>query len=64
MPDAEPAGFLALALGKHGAQELNYSSDIDVSLFWDPDRVAGALAELRTTCAFFKVLGAYPVDPR
>ncbi|MFN5244593.1 MAG: glutamine-synthetase adenylyltransferase, partial [Novosphingobium sp.] len=29
VPDAEPAGFLALALGKHGAQELNYSSDID-----------------------------------
>ncbi|MFN5902542.1 MAG: glutamine-synthetase adenylyltransferase, partial [Novosphingobium sp.] len=24
VPDAEPAGFLALALGKHGAGELNY----------------------------------------
>ena len=36
MPDATPAGFLALALGKHGAQELNYSSDIDPILLYDP----------------------------
>ncbi|MCK9541010.1 MAG: bifunctional [glutamine synthetase] adenylyltransferase/[glutamine synthetase]-adenylyl-L-tyrosine phosphorylase [Novosphingobium sp.] len=35
-PDAEPAGFLALALGKHGACELNYSSDIDPILLYDP----------------------------
>ncbi len=34
--DAEPAGFLALALGKLGAQELNYSSDIDPILLYDP----------------------------
>ncbi|MCZ8172700.1 MAG: bifunctional [glutamine synthetase] adenylyltransferase/[glutamine synthetase]-adenylyl-L-tyrosine phosphorylase [Brevundimonas sp.] len=36
VPDAEPAGFLALALGKHGAGELNYSSDIDPILLYDP----------------------------
>ena len=36
VPDAEPAGFLALALGKHGARELNYSSDIDPILLYDP----------------------------
>ncbi|MBS0474875.1 MAG: bifunctional [glutamate--ammonia ligase]-adenylyl-L-tyrosine phosphorylase/[glutamate--ammonia-ligase] adenylyltransferase, partial [Proteobacteria bacterium] len=36
LPDAEPAGFLALALGKHGARELNYSSDIDPILLYDP----------------------------
>ncbi|MBS0481647.1 MAG: bifunctional [glutamine synthetase] adenylyltransferase/[glutamine synthetase]-adenylyl-L-tyrosine phosphorylase [Proteobacteria bacterium] len=36
VPDAEPAGFLALALGKHGAMELNYSSDIDPILLYDP----------------------------
>lgn len=36
VPDAEPAGFIALALGKHGAQELNYSSDIDPILLYDP----------------------------
>ncbi len=37
VPDAEPAGFCALALGKHGAQELNYSSDIDPILLYDPE---------------------------
>jgi glutamate-ammonia-ligase adenylyltransferase len=39
MPDAEPIGFSAIALGKHGAQELNYSSDIDPILLYDPDRL-------------------------
>ncbi len=34
--DAEPAGMTALALGKHGARELNYSSDIDPILLYDP----------------------------
>ncbi|WP_338446908.1 bifunctional [glutamate--ammonia ligase]-adenylyl-L-tyrosine phosphorylase/[glutamate--ammonia-ligase] adenylyltransferase [Pelagerythrobacter marensis] len=34
---AAPAGFLALALGKHGAGELNYSSDIDPILLYDPE---------------------------
>ena len=36
LPEAEPAGFIALALGKHGAGELNYSSDIDPILLYDP----------------------------
>ncbi|HSG34619.1 MAG TPA: bifunctional [glutamate--ammonia ligase]-adenylyl-L-tyrosine phosphorylase/[glutamate--ammonia-ligase] adenylyltransferase [Sphingomonadaceae bacterium] len=36
VPDAQSAGFTALALGKHGAQELNYSSDIDPILLYDP----------------------------
>lgn len=36
-PDADPTGFCAIALGKHGAQELNYSSDIDPILLYDPD---------------------------
>ncbi|NVE95257.1 bifunctional [glutamine synthetase] adenylyltransferase/[glutamine synthetase]-adenylyl-L-tyrosine phosphorylase [Altererythrobacter lutimaris] len=35
--DAQPAGMIALALGKHGAGELNYSSDIDPILLYDPD---------------------------
>jgi len=38
-PDAEPTGFVALALGKHGSQELNYSSDIDPILLYDPLRL-------------------------
>ncbi|BBC71217.1 [glutamate--ammonia-ligase] adenylyltransferase [Altererythrobacter sp. B11] len=37
VPDAEPAGFFALALGKHGSEELNYSSDIDPILLFDPE---------------------------
>ncbi len=39
VPDAEPAGFSAIALGKHGAGELNYSSDIDPILLYDPERL-------------------------
>ena len=31
------SGFIALALGKHGAGELNYSSDIDPILLYDPE---------------------------
>ena len=39
VPDADPAGFIALALGKHGARELNYSSDIDPILLFDPEKL-------------------------
>jgi glutamate-ammonia-ligase adenylyltransferase len=31
------AGFFLVAMGKHGARELNYSSDIDISVFYDPE---------------------------
>ena len=38
--EAGPApGYFVLALGKHGAFELNYSSDIDVTVFYDPERL-------------------------
>ncbi len=38
--EAGPApGLFVLALGKHGAGELNYSSDIDVSVFYDPTQL-------------------------
>ncbi|MEO7786775.1 MAG: bifunctional [glutamate--ammonia ligase]-adenylyl-L-tyrosine phosphorylase/[glutamate--ammonia-ligase] adenylyltransferase [Sphingomicrobium sp.] len=36
-PDAEPRGLAALALGKLGSRELNYSSDIDLILLFDPE---------------------------
>ncbi|TPG39002.1 bifunctional [glutamate--ammonia ligase]-adenylyl-L-tyrosine phosphorylase/[glutamate--ammonia-ligase] adenylyltransferase [Sphingomonas koreensis] len=36
-PEAEPCGFAAIALGKLGSRELNYSSDIDPILIFDPD---------------------------
>lgn len=31
-------GICVFALGKHGGLELNYSSDIDIVIFFDPDR--------------------------
>ena len=31
------AGLVVLALGKHGGQELNYSSDIDFVVYYTPD---------------------------
>jgi len=37
--EARSDGFIALALGKQGAGELNYSSDIDPILIYDPDRL-------------------------
>jgi [glutamine synthetase] adenylyltransferase / [glutamine synthetase]-adenylyl-L-tyrosine phosphorylase len=38
-PGAGVQGFAALALGKLGSRELNYSSDIDLILLFDPDRL-------------------------
>ncbi|HEY9091164.1 bifunctional [glutamate--ammonia ligase]-adenylyl-L-tyrosine phosphorylase/[glutamate--ammonia-ligase] adenylyltransferase [Parasphingorhabdus sp.] len=38
-PDADPHGFAVIALGKHGSQELNYSSDIDPIFLYDPDKI-------------------------
>jgi glutamate-ammonia-ligase adenylyltransferase len=35
-PDASPQGFAAIALGKQGSRELNYSSDIDPIFLYDP----------------------------
>jgi glutamate-ammonia-ligase adenylyltransferase len=35
-PGAEPRGFAVIALGKHGSRELNYSSDVDLLLLFDP----------------------------
>ncbi|MGC6471952.1 MAG: bifunctional [glutamine synthetase] adenylyltransferase/[glutamine synthetase]-adenylyl-L-tyrosine phosphorylase [Parvibaculales bacterium] len=35
--DLDASGLAVLALGKHGAAELNYSSDIDLVAFFEPD---------------------------
>ncbi len=35
--DAEQAGFAVIGLGKLGSVELNYSSDVDLSLLFDPE---------------------------
>jgi glutamate-ammonia-ligase adenylyltransferase len=34
---ADGSGLIVLGMGKHGARELNYSSDIDLVIFYDPD---------------------------
>ena len=62
-PDAEPTGFSAIALGKHGARELNYSSDIDPILLFDPvtlprrDRDEPGTAAQRVARAVIETLG-------
>ncbi len=33
-------GFFVLAVGKYGARELNYSSDIDFNVFYDPEKIS------------------------
>ena len=42
--NAEEAGLIALAMGKGGARELNYSSDIDLVLFHDDERFGPDMA--------------------
>jgi [glutamine synthetase] adenylyltransferase / [glutamine synthetase]-adenylyl-L-tyrosine phosphorylase len=37
VPDEEPRGLAVLALGKLGSRELNYSSDVDLVLLFDPE---------------------------
>jgi len=36
VPDASAQGFAAIAMGKLGSRELNYSSDVDLLLLFDP----------------------------
>ena len=38
-PDGERWGYFVLAMGKHGSRELNYSSDIDLIVLYDPQSV-------------------------
>jgi glutamate-ammonia-ligase adenylyltransferase len=39
-PRAEiDSGYIVLGMGKHGARELNYSSDIDLIVFYEPEMV-------------------------
>ena len=39
LPDAVPQGFAVIAMGKLGSRELNYSSDVDLLLLFDPARL-------------------------
>ena len=36
-PDSDPRGFAVIAMGKLGSHELNYSSDVDLLLLFDPE---------------------------
>lgn len=39
-PDPERnSGYIVLGMGKYGARELNYSSDIDIIVFYDKERL-------------------------
>ena len=38
LPEGDAHGIFILAMGKWGARELNYSSDIDWIVFFDPER--------------------------
>ncbi len=38
-PGEAPRGIAVIALGKHGSRELNYSSDIDPILLYDPQTI-------------------------
>lgn len=39
-PDDPIPGLFILTLGKHGQRSLNYSSDVDLAVFWEPERTA------------------------
>jgi glutamate-ammonia-ligase adenylyltransferase len=50
LPDPIKSGYIVLAMGKYGAGELNYSSDIDLIVLFDP---AKPLAEKVVPQTFF-----------
>jgi [glutamine synthetase] adenylyltransferase / [glutamine synthetase]-adenylyl-L-tyrosine phosphorylase len=47
----EQSGLFILALGKHGARELNYSSDVDLIVFFDPEK--NAIPDSKDAAAIF-----------
>jgi len=52
--DGQPeqdSGYIVFGMGKYGARELNYSSDIDLIVFYDPDKAP--LAETEEPSPFF-----------
>ncbi len=51
---AEACGLFVLGLGKHGGGELNYSSDIDLVVFYDAERAA-AVAGSEAKAVFVKL---------
>jgi glutamate-ammonia-ligase adenylyltransferase len=62
------SGYVVLAMGKMGAFELNYSSDIDLIVFYDPeapalvDRDAATTQHVRITRGLVKLLQERTAD--
>lgn len=58
LPDPEcpeqGSGYCVLAMGKHGAGELNFSSDIDLIVFFDPD-AAAILDPVESVAVFVRI---------
>ena len=67
-PERGPVpGLFVIAMGKHGARELNYSSDIDISFFFAPEALLSVSAEpqaeaVRLTQITANLLGERTVD--
>ncbi len=55
---SDGAGMVALAMGKMGAGELNYSSDIDLICLFDETRFDGPAEEMEARAAFIKATRA------
>lgn len=51
LTSADTDGYFLIAMGKLGAMELNYSSDVDFIVFYDPER--SHLTETTEPSAFF-----------
>lgn len=49
------SGLIVLAMGKHGARELNYSSDIDLIVFYEP-MIAPLPEEIEATPFFVRLV--------
>jgi len=52
-PEQAP-GYFVIAMGKLGAMELNYSSDIDFMVFYDPER-AGLAPDIEPSSFFVRL---------
>lgn len=65
--DNPAPGLILIAMGKHGARELNYSSDIDFSVFFDAQTLPAIGCEprqlaVRLTQAIVRMLEELTVD--
>ncbi len=65
-PSSRGSGYVVLAMGKMGAGELNYSSDIDLIVFYDPAAVVAGIEPapffVRMTRTLVKLLQERTVD--